>query len=205
MTHAAHRGINTIPLVFVALAAVVAPLKAQDQAPTPAREPRILLYAFQHYILREAAFDNHPDIETLISAPLDKGILIRFFGRTLFRVRQAEGVGEQFERVSEFVDAMTLEVQRRDGYTIAVLAMPPPEVPPEAHYIAIVYKDDEPREFGTPSPSTRYFTFELAAGDQQYALGEWQSSGEHKTIGVAQGRPSAEGLIANVSAQLGLR
>ena len=55
---------------------------------------------------------------------------------------------------------MAVHPHKRNGYTALVVTMPVPESPPEAHFVAIVRKDDESKEHRRESPSTRYFTLE---------------------------------------------
>ena len=60
----------------------------------------------------------------------------------------------------ELFKAMAVRSYKRGGYTAHVVTMPAPESPPEAHFVAVVHKDDEPKEYRRASPSTRYFTLE---------------------------------------------
>jgi hypothetical protein len=97
------------------------------------------------------------------------------------------------------------ETLRRGGYTIHLMRMPPPEHPPEAYCVAIVYKDAEPLVEGTPAPSTRYITIEKTAVEGRvFALCEWDVDGKHKTHGFANHEPTIRDLVANVYAMLGI-
>lgn len=66
------------------------------------------------------------------------------------------------EAESELFKAVAVHPHKRNGYTAHVVSMPTPESPPEAHFVAIVHKDDEPKEYMQESPSTRYFTLEMS-------------------------------------------
>lgn len=46
---------------------------------------------------------------------------------------------------------MSIRAHRREGYTVHVVTMPPPENPPETYFTAIVHKDGESREYGVPA------------------------------------------------------
>lgn len=125
---------------------------------------------FQFSVLPEAAFENHPElIKELTGSPsvmplsffqakafmrcLDAGLIepTAFFGP----MREASVKAE-----NELFKAVSIRAHKQNGYTAYVVTMPEPESPPEAHFAAIVYKDDEPKQFGRTSPSTRYFTLE---------------------------------------------
>ena len=63
-----------------------------------------------------------------------------------------------------------------------VVTMPTPESPPEAHFVAIVHKNDEPKLYGRVSPSTRYFTLE-ASFSPLPVLCEWRPDGSRLNYG----------------------
>ena len=114
--------------------------------------------------------------------------------------------GKMPRRISiHFMRQISFETIRRDGYTIHLMGMPPPEHPPEAYFVAFVYKDGEPLVEGTPAPSTRYIVLEKTAmKGRVYALGEWDAAGNHKTHGFGNAEPTARDLIGHTFALLGI-
>jgi hypothetical protein len=63
------------------------------------------------------------------------------------------------------------------------VSMPIPESSPEAHFVAIVHKDDEPHDYMRESPSTRYFTLERTDVSDRPLLCEWRRDGSHGNYG----------------------
>ena len=82
------------------------------------------------------------------------------------------------------LEQITVHPHQRAGYTAYVLVMPEPKFAPEAHFVAIVHRDDEPHEYMTPSPSTRYLTLEKTREAPQPLLCEWNAVGSHINSGT---------------------
>lgn len=181
-----------------------APGSTQPQPP-----PRPLLYYFEHVSLRDAALRYDQDIQRLIANPRQAGEPVtRLFAKaTLYAARtptlKPETVADDTMR---FMRQISFETIRRDGYTIHLMGMPPPEHPPEAYFVAFVYKDGEPLVEGTPAPSTRYFVLEkTAVAGRVFALGEWDAKGNHKTHGFGNQQPTVGHLIDYVLTMLGIK
>ena len=91
-----------------------------------------------------------------------------------------------------------------DGFTLHVITMPEPKFSTEAHFIGIVYRDTEPREHQSVSPSTRYFTLEKAELSQLPKLCEWRRDESRVNYGDGP-RPDtstfADAVLARVLAQ----
>ena len=73
---------------------------------------------------------------------------------------QPPGAGEDTKTRTEMFKAVAVHSHKSNGHTAYVVTMPTPQFVPEAHFAAIVFKDDEPKYFMQKSPSTRYFTLE---------------------------------------------
>jgi hypothetical protein len=176
---------------------------AQPQPPV-----RPLLYYFEHVSLREAAFGYDQDIQALIANPRQAGEPVtRLFAKATLRAVHAPNFKSETvaDDMIQFMRQIGFETLRRGGYTIHLMRMPPPEHPPEAYFVAIVYKDAEPLVEGTPAPSTRYITLEKTAVEGRvFALCEWDVDGKHKTHGFANHEPTIRDLVANVYAMLGI-
>ena len=148
---------------------------AQPQPPT-----RPLLYYFEHVSLRDAAFRYDQDIQRLIANPRQAGEPVtRLFAKAALYAAsvptfKSDTVADDMIR---FMRQISFETIRRDGYTIHLMGMPP-EHPPEAYFVAFVYKDGEPLVEGAPPPSTRYLVLEKTAVEGRvFALGEWDVNG----------------------------
>jgi hypothetical protein len=154
------------------------------------KEERPLLYAFQHYTLREAAFDNHPLLLRELAGEVAFRPLLHFVIKARLRCELA-GVLELLPdddgtaRVAELelFTAVKIDSRGRTGYRIHVVHMPTPLAPTEAHFVAIVHKADEPHEPMQESPSTRYFTLEKSAVGTRPLLCEWRRDGTHGNYG----------------------
>jgi hypothetical protein len=183
-----------------------APSERPSVQPQP--PPRPLLYYFEHVSLRDAAFRYDQDIQRLIAHPRQAGEPVtRLFAKaTLYAggvpTFKSETAAEDMIR---FMRQISFETIRRDGYTIHLMGMPPPEHPPEAYFVAFVYKDGEPLVEGTPAPSIRYIVLEkTAVVGRVYALGEWDANGNHKTHGFGNDEPTVRDLIGHTFALLGI-
>lgn len=175
---------------------------------SPQPPPRPLLYFFEHVSLRDAAFKYDQDIQRLIAHPRQAGEPItRLFAKaTLYAARvptfKSDTVADDMVR---FMRQISFETIRRDGYTIHLMGMPPPEHPPEAYFVAFVYKDGETLVEGAPAPSTRYVVLEKTAVEGRvFAVGEWDVNGKHKTHGFDNHQPTVGDLIGNTLALLGI-
>ena len=202
--------------VLVVLATAPLAGEAADQAASVPASPSVqpqpparpLLYFFEHASLREAAFRYDRDIQALIANPRQATEPVaRLFGKAAL---WAAGVPTfksetMMDDMARFMRQIGFDTIRRDGYTIHVVRMPPPEFPPEAYFVAIVYKDGEPLVEGTPAPSTRYITLEKTSLEGRvFALGEWDVNGKHKTLGFGNHAPTLRDLVTNVFAMLGI-
>ena len=165
-----------------------------------------VLYFFQHFALRDAAFQFDRNVQELIDNPRQAGRPIaRLFGRACLRAADPDycGTPEAVDGARDFMRQIGFNTVQYGGYTIHLMSMPPPQYPPEAYFIAIVYKDGESLVEGAPAPSTRYITFERTAGGGHiYALGEWTVDGNHETYSFGDTEPTARGFIANVYAMI---
>lgn len=203
-----------IASAFLLLAAAAIAGEAVGQAPSgqPSAQPpppvRPLLYFFEHASLREAAFRYDQDIQRLIANPRQAGEPIaRLFAKAAFSAAKVPTFRSEtmVEDMTQFMRQIGFETIRRGGYTIHLMRMPPPEYPPEAYFVAIVYKDGEPLIEGTPAPSTRYVVLEKTSVEGRvFALGEWDVDGRHKTHGFGDHEPTVRDLVANVYAMLGI-
>lgn len=126
-----------------------------------------LLYVFQYVVLPEAAFTNHPELVQELEGPRTLLPLFHFRSRAMVSCIQSGLIDPdetqsdaQIEAEFALFQALSIDSHRRDGFTVHVVTMPKPEVPPQAYFVAIVYKDNEPKVYGRPSPSTRYFALE---------------------------------------------
>lgn len=135
--------------------------------PTPLPLLHRLLYILQFDVLPQAAFQNHPELIRELQGPRNRVNFLHFRSKTL--VRCAAGMGS-IDKMMNDMDALgdlKIETHRQNGQSLYLITMPEP-TPPCAHFVAIVYRDDEPRSFGQTSPSTRYFTLENGLGDNVF-------------------------------------
>jgi hypothetical protein len=181
---------------------------SERASPPPQPPPRPLLYYFEHVSLRDAAFRYDQDIQRLIAHPRQAGEPItRLFTKAAL---YAAGVPTfKSDTVADdmilFVRQISFETIRRDGYTIHLMGMPPPQHPPEAYFVAFAYKDGEPLVEGTPAPSTRYLVLEKTAVEGTvFAVGEWDVNGKHTTYGFGNHQPTVRDLIGHTLALLGI-
>jgi hypothetical protein len=186
--------------------AAAAPPERPSAQPQPPARP--LLYFFEHVSLREAAFRYDQDIQRLIANPRQAGEPVtRLFAKaTLYAAKVPTfNSATVVEDMTGFMRQIGFETVRQGGYTIHLMRMPPPEYPPEAYFVAIVYKDGEPLVEGTPAPSTRYIVLEKTSVEGRvFALGEWDVNGQHKTHGFGNHEPTVRDLVSNVYALLGI-
>jgi hypothetical protein len=193
---------------------VVGEVAAQDaqaqSAPAAQPQPPIqpLLYFFEHAALREAALRYDQDIQRLIANPRQAGEPVtRLFAKAALYAASVPTFRSEtmVEDMTRFMSRIGFETIRKGGYTIHLMRMPPPEFPPEAYFVAIVYKDGEPLIEGTPAPSTRYITFEkTSVTGRAVALGEWDVNGKHKLHGFGDQEPTLRSVVSNVYALLGI-
>ncbi|MGH8178021.1 MAG: hypothetical protein ACREV5_17340 [Steroidobacter sp.] len=158
--------------------------------------------------MREAAFRYDRDIQALIANPRQAGEPVtRLFAKaTLYAAHAPNFKSETLaDDMRLFMRQISFNTLRRGGYTIHLMGMPPPEFPPEAYYVAIVYKDGEPLVEDAPAASTRYVVLEkTSVPGRAFALGEWDVNGKHKTHGFGNHEPTVRDLVANVYAMLGI-
>ena len=143
----------------------------EEDAPTdgPIRAiPRHeLRYVLQHVILPQAVFEDDPLLRREWTDP-SSTLLLRFRSRAIVRCELAGLLKldpddqDAVMACMAVFEPMALESHRRDGYTVHVVTMPPPEASVECYFVAIVHKDDEAPSQGEVPPSTRYFTLEMA-------------------------------------------
>jgi hypothetical protein len=161
---------------------------------------RQLLYTFQHIAIREAAFDNYPELIRDLSEIQSEWPLmyIWLMARAHCKDRNllpddSANVHEEVKQHQKLLKEVSIHPRKRDGYTIYIITMPPPENITEAYFAAIVHKDGELHEPMKPSPSTRYFLLERSFAHP--VLGEWQN-GTHLNLGEGP-EPNLE-AFANV-------
>jgi len=166
------------------------------------KEERPLLYMFQHYTLREAAFTNHPMLIRELAGEPAYRPLLHFILQARNRCEIA-GVlprlpddGSARNAELELFTAVKIDTREHDGYRVHVIHMPAPQAPTEAHFVAIVHKADEPHEPGQDSPSTRYFTLEMTLGARPL-LCEWRRDGSHDNYGEGP-NPDPDAFLAAV-------
>jgi hypothetical protein len=150
--------------------------------------PRCAHYQLAHVALRSVAFQNAYDFMSLMAGDEALGVLASL----LEQVRE-HCVGEELLEPDE----LTIHRIRVLGSPCLIVEMPPAEVPPEAHFVAVWLTANDGPETG----QVRYFTLE-AADEQQLArtvLGEWSGAGEHLYHGAGP-EPSLEAFIDAVTA-----
>lgn len=136
-----------------------------DPAPLPLQHQ--LLYTLQFDVLPQAAFQNHPELIRDLKEPGKRVNLLHFRSKTLVRCGADMGSIEKMMNAMDAFGELKIETYRQNGHSLYLITMPEPS-PPCAHFVAIVYRDDEPRSFGQASPSTRYFTLENGIGDNVF-------------------------------------
>lgn len=125
-----------------------------------------LLYMLQQVTLPEAAFLNHPELIRQLNRESSVQSLVHMGSKALVRCVQIgliEGEDDGDENIHVLIGItkqITIHPHKRNGYSLYVLTMPEPVKMPEAHFAAIVHKDDEAKHHMHESPSTRYFTLE---------------------------------------------
>jgi hypothetical protein len=139
----------------------------EETEDTEKRPERPLLYMFQYVALPEAAFQNHPELIRELQGERSGIPLWHFRSKAHMCCILAglidpchEQTDAEVEREMKMFESVAVHPHKSNGYTAHVVTMPIPEFLPEAHFVAIVHKDDEPKEHGRESPSTRYFTLE---------------------------------------------
>ena len=148
---------------------------------------------FQHVALRDAAFENHPQLIRELADPDPTLPLLHFRSKALMECIRAgyqhidpmneEALLGAMESKKDLFKGVAIHPHRQGGHTVYVISMPAPESPPEAHFVAIVHRDGEPKEYMEPSPSTRYFTLE--ASDLGLPLFcEWRRDGTRRNHGL---------------------
>lgn len=179
------------------------PTEAAATAPN-----RPLLYVFQFVALPEAAFQNHPELIREFEGERSFMPLLHFRSKALVRCIGAGLVPEGHEENDaamaadqELFETVAVHPYKRNGYTVHVVSMPTPEFVPEAHFAAIAYKDDEPKQYGSPSPSTRYFTLEKSE-TRLPLLCEVRADGSRKNYGEGPA-PDMEAFVEAVFERLG--
>ena len=133
----------------------------------PLEEKRAtLLYMLQQVTLPDAAFLNHPELIRQLNRESSIQSLLHMGSKALVqcvRIGLIEGEDDGDENIQVLIgitNQITIQPHKRNGYTLYVVTMPKPVKMPEAHFAAIVHKDDEAKEYMHESPSTRYFTLE---------------------------------------------
>ena len=136
-----------------------------DPSPLPLRHR--LLYTLQFEVLPQAVFQNHPELLRDLEEPGKRVNLLHFRSKTLVRCEVGTGSVDKMMDGMDAFGELKIETHRQNGHSLYLIVMPEPS-PPCAHFVAIVYRDDEPRSFGQTSPSTRYFTLENGLGDKVF-------------------------------------
>lgn len=151
---------------------------------------------FQHVALRDAAFENHPELVRELSGQPGVPPLLHFWSRAELLCRR-QGLhplrgpaGEVLDpeaaedAAMDLQDAVSIQSRQGDGFTAHVVRMPDPVESPEAHLVAVVHRDNEAHDHARPSASTRYFTLERApAAGGPPLLCEWLVDGTHANYG----------------------
>lgn len=174
----------------ISMLMLVAALDPDEPLELQPRRP--LLYTFQHLTLRDAVFQNHPELlrELELAEPPSSWPLLHFWSRAELQCEQAGFAddsgddGSALTAESEWLDAVNIHPYARDGYTAHIVTMPTPESSTEAYFVAMVFKDDERHEYGSESPSSRYFTLEKAYPPAAHPLiCEWLRDGSRRNHG----------------------
>lgn len=150
--------------------------------------PRCAHYQLAHVALRSVAFQNPYDFMSLMAG--DKAL---------------EVLSSLVEQVSEHcsgeepleLDEVAIHRTRVLGSPCLIVEMPPAEVPPEAHFVAVWLTANDGPEMG----QVRYFVLEVADEHQsdRTVLGEWSDAGDHVNHGAGP-KPSLEAFIEAVTA-----
>jgi hypothetical protein len=179
------------------------PMGARDKA------EGFLLYALQFVVLPEAVFQNHPELIRELGG--ERSVLPLLYFRMKARLQCARagvmtppeldgGAGQKAD--SAFFEAVSIHSHRRNGFTVHLMTMPTPVESPEAYFVAIVHRDDEPKEHGGASPSTCYFTLEKSdAGGT--VLGGCERDGTHLNFGAGP-EPAEDAFLAEVFRRVGI-
>jgi|GEM_PF-4841973 len=161
-----------------------------------------LLYTFQHIVLPEAAFQNHPELIRALASKNGRMPLLHFQSKASLHCVRAgfldaseQDSDAQIAAEIELYKPLALHSHNLDGYTAHVVAMPEPERSLECYFAAIYHRDDEPKEYMKESVSTRYFTLERSQEDGPVFC-EHQRNGTH----VNYGKRSARDLDSFVNA-----
>lgn len=154
---------------------------------------RPILYEFQHVVLRDAAFQNHPELLRELDGDPSPIPLLHFQSKArvhLVMSGQDDPNEDDFDADAELFSAVRVQTRKGKGHTILVVTMPEPAAAPEAHFAAIAFKDSEPRKPMVASASTRYFTLEKSMYPDVTMLCEWSREGSHLNHG--EGPPPKE-------------
>ena len=120
--------------------------------------------------LREAAFGKHPELLNDLRelSPL-RIPLSHFWAQARVRCMSQGFLNDAVPSKDDFelFNAVKLHTFKRGGFTLYVVAMPPPHSRPEAYFAGMAFKDDEFEVGHVESPSTRYFTLEMTEVSQK--------------------------------------
>ena len=151
---------------------------------------RPVLTTFQSVTLPAEVFQNQPEL--LRELENKSGAMVSLgHARVMAMIRCVQAGGmpsphtiteEDVQAQNELFRTLSVQAHRANGYTAHVVTMPAPQSPPEAYYAAIVFKDDEPKVYQQPSPSTRYFTLEKSLGDMRFFC-EYRPDGSRRNLG----------------------
>lgn len=145
-----------------------------------------LLYMFQHVVLREAAFENHPELIRELTEKPSIMPLSYFQAKAQLRCEEVHIDRKGDPRSPTELDlfkSVAILSHKHGPYTAYVVSMPEPESRTEAYFVAILHKDGEPKEYMQESTSTRYFTLEKGIFLGSTVLCEWQRDGIHINYG----------------------
>ena len=175
-------------IIFSSLEDLLRMEEAVEQAEQGPKRP--LLYMFQHVTLREAAFENHPELIRDLSGGHSHWPLLHMWSKARIRCEEVDLLPEgsddiegAFEEDRKLFEAVAIHPLKRGGYAAYVVTMPAPEVSPDAYLAAIVHKADESHEYMRESPSTRYFTLERTDISDRPLLCEWRRDGSRENYG----------------------
>jgi hypothetical protein len=142
------------------------------------------MYAFTHIALRDATFENHPELVEELSnfrtnpSPLP---LVHFWSRAEMIV------GDMDDEIDEdgwtpFAE-ISIDAYNKNGYTVYIITLPKPQLTPEAYFVAIAVDEDATLEYMNDMGETRYFTLEHTADGYEPMFCEWDRDDDHLNYG----------------------
>ena len=166
---------------------------------------RPLVYVFQHVILPEAFFTNHPEMTRALQEKQSDevkvfglGGLLHFWSKSIVfcQCRSILPSDENFDKAyAEYGPPLRSSVVMTPYFAnemdIWLLSMPKPITSGESYFIALCRNHDHEYKYMEPSPSSRYFTLEKTLNPSSTCFCEWTQAREHLNYGE---KPLLEGL-----------